>query len=803
MWSRLPVLALTLAACKPVEADITLTFATEDARAQTRRVAYTAFEPILAQPDTEDQIPRFVRCDEVGVFGPTSIVNPDDVSVVPNLAGVISERTTQNFPLDGDWTVDLNTTGFNPELNPWGAIMVYVEARGDARAPESQGSGQVSATLLSGCFCIRTKDGSFPDLRLDNEVKQACRAIEGEGAVTAQQVNLEPVISDAFRIASCEGVTQLTAPRNELLSPGPTVCVETTRCDALTIPGPCFDCEQPCSELDDRSRVPVQFQVFRDDEETPSETQVVLTDVVSRAQALLEVGDCQGPIRVEAKVVGRTNEQVNFDVDCVEQTIEGFDCPNEIALDDGIEPQAIARVIGDPQACANGDIRACDRIAILSDDGGDQAILEVRNVDDGTPLTRLVFANEKAHAVAGYFYRLAAPGQPANRPLLAVATSEGRDRTVRLRIFDWDYRSNQLVPHDNATGIIEAPCDQWICGSLDACAANNMCGIATETCAAGVCQKTGDRSDACELAGPVFCECELVIQSNDRVTLRARDIDRDGLADLFIGSSGQLNLHVLYSSRRPQNGNAAYGDNCTCGQFTVAPNAFGVASLAGTSANPAETDLILGSQGGMFVRYAERVSSEIPGELRCGQPTSIGDSAPVRDVQVAALRCPLGDFSCAAYDDVISVSAVSVAGGTLNDPGAVRVLEGGPDLLPRMRLPQGTQRKLIPRSFEGRSRPEDPQRARIADFNGDGNLDLAVLYKGTSQEIHVWLGASNGGFGEISGGVVLEECANSFEPDCPPLSDLVALDSDGDGRNELAVVCSPSRGARLRLFAPR
>ncbi len=788
-----------LSACTSADADITLKFASSEARARTQSVAFTAFEPIIGQPDTFDQIPRFVSCDEVGVFPPQRIVDPDFISQEPdNLAGVVAERTTQTFPLDGDWLVDLDSNGFNEVLNPWGAVMVFVEARGDARAPESRGGGQTPATLLSGCFCLRTRDGSHPNAALDQQVKRDCQPIEGSGAVTEQEVALTPVASEAFRLELCDGTAQLTAPKNETLSPGPEVCLSVNQCGAFSAPGTCFDCEQPCSELRQRGNVPVQFDVYRGNERSPDETEIVLTEFDSRgaAQARIDVGDCSQPIRVEAHIVGRTGERATFDIDCVD-SIGGFECPREIALADLRQPRAIARLPGDPEACEGGDPDACDKLAVLSDDGGDEARLDIIDVQTGNPITSFIYANEKGHDVLGYLYELEAPGRTAGRPTLAVATARSADRALRVRVYEWDFANRRLVPHDGDTGILDAPCQEWLCGSLQSCTQLSQCQDG-EVCFNDVCQDIGEVEGQCQLPAPVYCECEQIIEFQTRVNLIARDLDQDGYADLAIGNNADVNVHFFLSGQRLTG--TLYADNCTCGKFNVTANAFALMNIGGPVPDPQETDLVLGNVG-LFVKSASRQPLGLPVTLQCGQPSPISqDSAAVRDIQAATLRCPLEDFTCIQYDDLVTVSAQAVAGGDPTDEGTVRVLTGSDqDLTASTRIPSGLSRTLVPRTL--RTPPQDPQRAQVADYNADRNLDIAVLYRG-SQDVHVWLGGSNGGFGEVTNGVILNECAGGFGGDCSPLSDLVALDSDGDRKSELAVVCSPSQRARLRVFSP-
>ncbi|MEM7678365.1 MAG: hypothetical protein AAF449_20420, partial [Myxococcota bacterium] len=650
---------------------------------------------------------------------------------------------------------DLRSNSFNAELNPWGAVMVYVEARGDARAPASRGGGQISATLLAGCFCLRTLEGSHPDRALDNQVKRACTPVEGELSVQEQEITLEPVVRPEFRLELCEGTELLTAPKSEELSPGPSVCVRTTQCSAISEPAPCFNCEQPCSELNDMSNVPIRFEVIRGNVPSPDETEVVLTSLGGNAQYELDVGDCEQQIRIEARIMGRPDERASFTVECVE-TVPGFECPLETRLPLDAQPRSMSKIPGNPNLCRDGNDRACDRIAVLSDQGADAELL-VYDVNSGQSVTSLRFPNEKAHTVVGYFYERPDIPTQAARPAVVVATSEAN--RLRLRVFEWDFINNSLVPHDGADGVLDSPCERWLCGSLISCTPGS-CSTEREGCFEGVCQTIGDADNSCGAAEPVFCNCEQTVDFQAPVTVRVRDMDGDGLADLAVGNSSQFNLHFIYSSERT-NG-TLYADQCTCGLFGVPPQTFDLATLGGASPLRNEVDLALGSNGGFFIKYADRETPDIPVSVHCGRSTAIGDNASIRDVQAAPMRCRLDDLNCLEYDDVVAISARATTGGGLNDTGTVFVLSGNSEeLMSSTRIPAAVRRELPPQSLTNPpTLPEDPQRIAVADFNADLHRDVAVLYKGT-QEVHVWLGGSNGGFGEISGGIQLRDCASS------------------------------------------
>jgi hypothetical protein len=271
-----------------------------------------------------------------------------------------------------------------------------------------------------------------------------------------------------------------------------------------------------------------------------------------------------------------------------------------------------------------------------------------------------------------------------------------------------------------------------------------------------------------------------------------------------------LPISIFYSGA--SSGSALYSDaGCSCGTFGQAPTAFEFANLGGPgeAPTPRNPDLVIGAPGGAFVKYGTELADGPV--LTCGQSNRFGELVPVRDVSRGRFACDpdRGRPGCAPYDDVVVVSAKALGGGTFDDPGTIRVIFGGPNDLSTAaggaRL-SGVEAELRPLTFLGRSEPKDPRSGEVADFNGDGFDDLAVLYGASSEEVHVWLGAANRGLGEVAEGIILEECANSDIPGttCTPLRRFATPDLDGDGRAEVVVVCDPSSpSARLRWFSPR
>ncbi len=174
-------------------------------------------------------------------------------------------------------------------------------------------------------------------------------------------------------------------------------------------------------------------------------------------------------------------------------------------------------------------------------------------------------------------------------------------------------------------------------------------------------------------------------------------------------------------------------------------------------------------------------------------------------MKATSLSCLINEPSCSAYDDVIVLSAQGVSGGNVEEPGLILAVFGtstdlsiGDDVLES----PGVSMEIVPSALPDRDEPKDPRSAHLADFNSDGHRDMAVLYK-ASEEVHVWLGASNRAMGEVEQGVVLENCPLSLTPAsrCAPLESLVTPDLYGDGRAEIAVICDPmSRQPRIRFF---
>lgn len=803
VWLRLLMLAVgALGGCRGTKDDITLLFPDEASRKATSVIAVTAFEPFLSRTDSD--VPDLIRCKDVGVFPPTRKVDPDTISSVPNLGNLLSEpRVSQTFPFDG-WSVDIPNVKSGAKNNPWGAVLVYVEARGEVRASRDRGGAQLSATLLAGCYCVRTRDGSHTNRILDQSVKAACPALAADQG-KARNVKLEPVIPTSFQLSVC-GVQQLTSPRGQLLSPGPVVCVNPLRCDGAEAGGrDCFACTQPCNQLDNKENVPVMFTVDQPGGRTEPKAQVVLSNKTGKIRAQVTVDNCQAPIKMKAQVVGRPESAQTFDVTCVPPVSE-FACTHESSLGERREPVGMTTLPG-----ARG---APDFVAILFDSGM-SASVEVRNPLRPGETKSLEFRGETARAIKGFSYELGTRPQERSRPVLAVATSKSVNGRDELQLYLYEWINGELVSHDRSGRPFNRDCPEWDCDvpmPVTFLKGPN-CSNPTLSCGAlpQPCPQPAGRDCRCPDAGMPSrpCGCRLALEFQTEVTIQAADLDGDRRADLAIATSNDAPITAYYSSQAPADQPGLYKeDGCSCGRFAQPPSAFELLRLGtpGQRLQPPLVDLVIGAPGGAFVKYASR---PVQGRqlLACGQPSRFGGLVPVRDLGHGYFQCNpfIGADNCEGLEDVVLIEAKMLGSGTFDDPGSIRVVYGTDadlSLDDQIFEKTGASIELTARPLR-REDPHDPRTVRVGDFNNDGYDDLAVLF-GASEEIHAWLGSGNRGLGEVTKGIDLHECpvAASQDGKCSPLRYFTLADLDANGTKEVVVICDPQSNARLRRYNP-
>lgn len=745
----------------------------------------TVFEPVVATPD---QLPRFVECPNVSVFPPVAVFDPDAPEVhhgfgeilelradVPFTAGALTDRKV-SFP---------RRAGDRPS-NPWGLVTVYVEARGPARPSGGGRAPEVTATLAAGCYCLRTRAGTLAaDGALDRRVKAACDLVDEPAR---RVLDLTAVPPPSFRLARCDGLGEVTAPRNTLLSPGPAVCLFATLCGNQGGNRDCFRCEQPCAELTDLSRAPVLFTVTpaRQAADPDDDAQVVLTDENGRARPTIPIFDCREALTIRASVLGSSRPPVDFPVTCVDEP-ESFSCVEEQRLGMS-DPRVIDMTVlpvSTLGGCTETEPAGCDRVVALTR-SGERAVVEVRHRDPALETVRLTFEGEQPRAVHGFLY----DALRRTRPALAVATAgSGASDVARLRIYAWIGGRLELV-HGPDDLLVAGRCPTWRCGS------GEPCGAAGLECGAGeIC-----RAERCVDGS----SCALRFPFGTSVVIEARRLDDDAFADLVVGNSAGLPVAFFYSAGAVA-GRMYRAGGCECARFGQPPTAFTFRTLGGSETPTGRSDLVFGSGTGAFVKYASNLGDRRA--VSCGGLVSLRDPRGVRDIAPARFRCAAGQPVCDGFEDAVILFEQGRAGSVLDDPGVIRVLYGGPTDLGAVEDPLSapdTTLVVHPRVFENRTEARDPHRVRVADFNGDGFEDLAVLYR-ASREIRLWYGSGRGGLGEGRRSVTLDDCSEALEPvdeACPASAPFATPDQDGDGRAELVVSCRPSGGATLRYFEP-
>ncbi len=602
--SFLVIGSLALAGCSQVEDEFSIAFPSQASLESTSEIAVTAFVPLQTPEDSDT--PNFVEGRLVGTFPPTRMIDPETIQTFPNLGTVLRFRNKQPYPFEGsDWVMEFGKPDTGDPNNPWGAAMLYIEARGEARTPDKKAS-LTTATLLAGTTCVRTKEASHPDGQLDKAVKKACRLLaDPEGDGEAVTVMLEPVAPPEFTLEPCDGRGVLAGAKNQELAPGPAVCLSAIRCDNVQGgTGDCFECEQTNSACDNTSNVPIVFAVDQVDGTAGPERQVVLTDEQGRAQAPIRLDDCTSDVRVTAQVLGRTTPPVEYVMECVDE-IEEFECAADMQLGDDFMPESVSTVPGIEGACSPGNVDACAHVAILRDDT-ERTRLELWHPMRSSPIVQ-EFAEKTAVAVHGFHYVEAdGLGNPASRPMVAVATSGRQNGDSKLRIYVFEFVNGALVPHDGGTGELPTQCTGWFCGSTTACDMMGNCG-AGETCYEGVCVE--DNADAMCPMQPAGCACEIQgVGFQTRVTFVARDRDDDGLADLTVAT--EIRAEVLLHLTSLAGPNELYGlDTCECGRYGQTPNSIALGTFGGAAPDPTLPDLFIGATGGSYIRYGTRLSN--------------------------------------------------------------------------------------------------------------------------------------------------------------------------------------------------
>lgn len=258
------------------------------------------------------------------------------------------------------------------------------------------------------------------------------------------------------------------------------------------------------------------------------------------------------------------------------------------------------------------------------------------------------------------------------------------------------------------------------------------------------------------------------------VTARARfdsaDLDGDQRADLAItGDTGEA-ITMAFLSGTTLPADLYSGTGCTCGRFGTAGNNFVLSDFGGELNGV--VDLIFGNVLGSFAVFGSR-DGAFPD---CAGPTLLERAPLVRDIEAASFGCDPNSpeekrcgAPCSAGRDLVVVAGS--AQGIFE--GDVIVLLALDEEVTSTGRSQSNYRLRPP----DLSADIDALEAESGDFNGDGFDDLAVLYGGPG-EVRVWLGAGNGALSLSP--AKIEGC---------PAGKLAVADFDGDGADEIALLC--------------
>lgn len=758
--------AAVIGACGDAGERVELIFPDAETRASTTLLAVTVFEPLVERAGRL----QLQRCQSVTDFEPFSEATVDRLRD-PGFGRVFFAREGLD-PAEGfDHEVDL------PELpasdrNPWGLIAVLIEARGDAAGPPAALGAVETVTLASGCFCLRTLEGTHQDLELDAVVKAACAPPDADGS--ERTIRLEPILPRAFDLELCGTERVIAFPGDSPALPGPAACLRGRPCPPGEPPGESVDCVGNPGVRDDLAGVPVQFDLSGPGV-GPARI-VTVTDDTGRAEPLFVLERCEGDFEVTARVLGRGDEALRFQGRCALER-PSYECAGAYLFDWPGRWTDIATLPGP----AGGQ----DAVALLMDGepGGRVVILGLRA---GRMTELFEISVEESHQVKAIHGFHLGPG--ADRPVLVIASSV--ERRVVLTLFEWTGTEASLIQE------LDAPCPRWTCGALTSCSsgcpADHVCLTEEDRCVL-LGPETSEVGLSCE-DPPARCGCALESDFDSVVSLRAADLDGDGLRDLVAASSRSPAVTSWYATGDPAR---PYQEgDCRCGRYGVRPWAIALPRLGGppNGAGPETHDLVLGGQlggsPGSVLSYGRPGFGETL--LACGSYSGFGDVGLVRALAVGRFSCRQDlDPSCPGYEDLVVITSSQLSGPT-EDPGFLRVIFGNEQDISQftsLYAEPGIQMSL---TFRG-ARPADPRAAEVGDLNGDGHDDLVVNYP--RRGMWVWLGLSNRALGGSLW--VSPDCpAAPSSINCSHRSDFALADLDGNGRPELVAVCIPVQGPR-------
>lgn len=423
----------------------------------TQSLMVTPIEPFVLKEGFDGvSRPHLIRCGDIGVFPPTSEYDRAE-NDIPGLPRPLAPRTFHQYPLESEWTFPIPGPGGGADNNPWGAVLVHVEARGPAREYTADGLDTTTGgeqTLLEGCFCMRTNEGAdSSEHPLDEEVKNACvgMSVFETGPL---DLLLEPVMPPVFFLRP-KGVTTVTGVSGQVLRLDPGVEVATVECRQVTNQTNCYQCESDsCRRLDKKRKVPLRVEVLGDVDPTAvsiaEASEIVLTNDKGLAVPELVVQSCNSDFQVRVSLVGRASQNVVFDVRCVDKVqFEPTPISNPVRIAAGAEDPLLVVPRGTTIIPSETNRPTLAVLSTIKASGNRPVAtrIDLFQAEGGFGLERagsVSFPGETPRGAHGFFYDLR--GGTPSRPVLAVATSSkpaSREELI-IRVFELDETGGSL-----------------------------------------------------------------------------------------------------------------------------------------------------------------------------------------------------------------------------------------------------------------------------------------------------------------------------------------------------------------------
>lgn len=728
--SRLGVaLGLVVAGCSGTEETLRIVFP-EDAAGAASRLVVTVVDPTAGA----DAGTPFASCQELGTFRPTRLIPGG--AAQPNAPGVL-ERFEAELPVEeADFTLPARRSSAD---NPWGVVAVLVEAVGpvvDGSQPELEPEPLFGeASVLQSCYCARTLAGRHPDPELDARVKEACPFAGGAGGTgpVERELLMGPIAPDEFVLGPCGTASGALVAQTDDQRTAPA-CIRTQLCEDVAPGSLCFDCESPCDRAADLSGAVLEYRVVTGP--LLPERQRVTTNPAGEGWPVFSSIGCGSgdEAEVEVSVPGRRTGAIRFPVRCVGGTTLEIVAGTDEATspnEEGIdfEPSIFVHP-GDPS-----------RVLV-----GTRFELQAwrRQQDGFLPGPTALFPDGGVVASALYG-RNRADG--VDVAAVGWSVYVGGAHRVALARYRWAETTLELLEPAE-----ENRCGTCTCGSRS-CAAGEACDEG-ETCVDGACR-------------PADCPCFYAPRRSNDLSSGAGDFDGDENLDVLVTTDQSIGSTSYYGA---DDGSTA-GCRCDLNEFSA--SSFVLADLDADG----REDTVWQRDEGPALRLAQDRTSF------CGNARPLGPPLEQPVLASAALRCAAGS-SCVG-SDLVTLSRFRRGRVLFSDPA---VLSAD---LERFERPQTHSRFFLPR-------PDMQRTPRIrqvedGDFDGDGYLDVAIVFTAKEMGIELLFGDGRGNL------IPFPRQLSPADFGCQEQLRLASGDSDGDGRSETIARC----GERIRVVEIR